>query len=141
MPLIACNYIKEETKRKFLLRTHNHVGFILRAKDCRFSMMCRLGPITLSKGIGFPIFSQLPLILVDLHPFLPTCSHFFTMYPNFGTFYALGFFIDPQFCAPIFWAAFGTPVMLLSLTGSGFVTQLPQKNWVSSRSLSFGLFP
>ena len=52
--------LREETNKRFSLGTHN-VGFILRAMICRsplFFMTCRLGPITLSKGIGFPIFPK-----------------------------------------------------------------------------------
>ena len=48
------------------------VGFIFRAMGCRlpyFSMLFPLCPITLSTGIKFPIFSQILLILVDLHLF------------------------------------------------------------------------
>ena len=49
------------------------------------------------------------------------------MYPSCGSFYVSGFFIDPQFCPFIFWAAFGTPVKLLSLHGSGIRVPLPTK--------------
>ena len=91
-------------------------------------MLCRLGPITRSKGIGFPIFSHISPILIDLRLFYPHFSSFCTMYPTFGSFYASIFFIDLQLVAYfIFRAACGTPVMLLSLRGSGFGTQLPPK--------------
>ena len=81
-------------------------------------MLCWLGPIILSKSIGFPIFSQISLILVDKHQFLPIFFQFCTMYP----------FIDPQFLLFLFFqAACGTPVILLPLRGGGFRKQLPPK--------------
>ena len=74
-------------------------------------MMCRLGPLTLLKGIGFPIFSQISLILVDLHLFLPIFFHFCVlctptlavfilraslMTPNFFSFYLSGCLWHPS---------------------------------------------
>ena len=84
--------------------------------------MCRLGLITLSKGIRFPIFSQISLIFVDLHLFLLT--FFLSLYylPHFWQFLCLGLLYCPALF--IFRAACGTPVMLRSLTGSSFGTQL-----------------
>ena len=60
--------------------------------------MCRLGPITLSKDIGFPIFSQISLTLVDVHSFLLTFFPVFVICTtSLGSFFSSGFFIDPQF--------------------------------------------
>ena len=70
--------------------------------------------------------------------YLHVCS-FCTMYLNFGSFYASGFFIDPQYLLFIFRTACGTPVMLLSLRGSGFGTQLPPK--IGSLAKTFLLAP
>ena len=83
-------------------------------------MLCQLGPITLSKGIGFRIFSQISFILVDSHLFLSTFFQFCTMYLNFGSFYASGFLLPSIFALLIFWAAF-------VFGGSDFGTQLPPK--------------
>ena len=104
------------------------MSFILRTMGSRspkFSILCRLGPITLSKGIGFPIFSQISLILVDFHPFLP---HIFPVFalctPIFADFMLQASLLTLSFCS--FYLS-GTPVMLLSSRGSGFGTQLPPK--------------
>ena len=61
-------------------------------------MLLRLGPnARLSTDITFPIFSQILLILVNLHLFLPQLFSFSTIYSSFWSFYASGYFIDPRF--------------------------------------------
>ena len=83
-------------------------------------------PLPFQKASGSSFSPQISLISVDLHLFLLTFSQFCTMHLNFDSFYASGFFIDPQFFSHfIFRAGCGTPVMLLSLRGSGFGKQLP----------------
>ena len=65
------------------------MGFIFWAMGCRspkFSMLFQLGPITLSTGIGFPIFCQLLFILVNLHLFVPK---FFSVLVLFTTIFAV----------------------------------------------------
>ena len=67
-------------------------------------MLFRLGPITLSTGIGFPIFL---LILVDLHLFYPHFSSFSIIYSTLCIFYASGYIIDPQFWPVAWWPGEG----------------------------------
>ena len=109
--------------------------------------MCRLGPIILSKGIGFLIF-----ILVDLHLFLhylsnftyfsrftPIFTHIIPLFilctPILAVVMLRAFLLNPIFAIFIFRAACGTPVMLLSLTCCGVGTQLPPK--IGSLAKSF----
>ena len=94
-----------------------------------FSMLCWLGPIILSKGIGSPIFSQIPLILVDLHQFLLT---FFQLLSHVPPLLALFMLQASLLTAPsifalyIFQAACGNPVIILTLRAGGFGTHLPR---------------
>ena len=78
-------------------------------------MLFRSGPITLSKGIGLPIFSQVILIIVLV--LFNTFYSLSTIYPNVPSFYTSGCFIDlPVFALFIPQATRSTLVMGLSLT-------------------------
>ena len=111
---------------------HYNAGFILRAMGCRsplFSKMCRLGPIALSKGIGFPISSQISLILVHLYIFLLTFFQFLYQVPQFWQFLCFGLLYWPLISALFIFRA-------ACASGSSYY-----QNWVFSEILSFGPFP
>ena len=120
-------FLIEKTKRKVFTGDPN-VGFILRAMGCRsplFSIMCQLGSlITLSKAFGSP-FSQ------NLSQFRPIFTHVFSVFalctPVVAVFVCQASLLIPDFAPFIFWAAFGTPVKLLSEGGSGVGVPLPTK--------------
>ena len=104
------------------------------------SMMCRVGPITLSKGTGFPFFPKSHSFYSIYTYFYPYFSSFCTMYPNFGSFMLRASLLTPNFCFFfIFRTACGTPVVLQSLRGSSFGTQLPPK--IGSLARTFLLAP
>ena len=74
------------------------MGFIFRAMGCSsawFSMLFRLGPITLSTGIGSAIFSQSYSFWSIYTYFTQIFAVFVLFTPIFCSFYAFGYFVDP----------------------------------------------
>ena len=87
-------------------------------------MLCQLGPITILKSLSSSFsahFSRFPPIFTHSFPV-------FALRTNFCSFYASGFFTDPQFLLFLSFGLLVAPqVILLSSRGSGFGTQLPPK--------------
>ena len=85
-----------------------------------------------------PIFSQIWLVLIDSHLFLPIFFQFLYYVPQFWQFFGLLYW-PPVFALFIFRAACGTRVVLLSLRGGSFGMQLPPK--IGSLAKTFLLAP
>ena len=89
-------------------------------------MLCRLGPITLSTGIRFPIFSQISLTLAHLHLFYPHFSVFVLCTPTLAVFMPLASLLTPQFLLFLSFGLLVAPHWCYCpwLRGRGFGTQL-----------------